>query len=133
MSKEIIVCIGASCSGKTTYAKRLCDNGYFYVDYDNLWDYSTQNFGMFLHTLSYIIRENKKLVIDGYPIFIDNNFDKLKTIASVKLVVLFAPAWVLIDRQKNSTNPSLTENGLGAFYDSVLTHLKEWNLKFIDS
>ena len=98
----IIVCIGASCSGKSTYARRLEKEGYHYINFEKMWNYTKKPIEEFLLELTNIVKSGTgNFVIDGYPITIDKKCIRLKEYIDVEFAVLFAPVWMIRERQKS--------------------------------
>jgi len=100
MKPKIYVANGASCSGKTTFCKKL---KYKYIDYDSMWNYNDINFPSFFERLTRIMKENKdkNLALDGYPYGLDKKFEKLKAVGTHEVIVVmtYAPYWLILKRQ----------------------------------
>lgn len=99
--QKLKVLIGLSRSGKTTYASKL--KGYEYIDFDSYWNYGNPNIEIFMNTLKDILKNGMDCIIDG---FLVKHIDKLKELKNieVEIEILFAPIWMIQERQLHSGN-----------------------------
>ena len=76
------ILIGAGRAGKTTYGKLLEKQGYEYIALDDIFQYCDKEEGYesFIKVVADKVNKNpnKNFVLDGYCIYYDNHFSKIK-------------------------------------------------------
>ena len=79
--KEIIILVGCGRAGKTTYAKKLSEEGYEYIPIDGNYHYTgKEEYFRFVDLVADTLNKNhdKNFVLDGYLPH-DDHFKYLKS------------------------------------------------------
>jgi len=109
MSKKLLIVVGTSCAGKTTFAKQYArENQGIYLNFDVLFDYQakTSDFEKLANKLQSLIQDSGKIlfVLDGFiamgntPLTIASLQNKLGI--DVQLCLCFAAPHIVHQRQR---------------------------------
>jgi len=101
--KEIIIVIGSSRAGKTSYSEKLEKEGYEYIGIDEHYHYGEkEEYLKFVNFISDKLNDNKdkNFVLDGY-LDLDIHFNYLRNKLKhhkIKPIIIYAKTDILIDR-----------------------------------
>jgi len=112
MRKELLIVVGLSGSGKTSFSKHYArQNKAVYLDFDLLFDYKKKPYKELIEKMTDLIRDSKQdsFVMDGYILdktcpTINHLQEELR--AEIKLCLCFAAPHLIQQRQKSKArNP----------------------------
>ena len=140
MSK-LVICIGSSGSGKTTYADKLIkEEGFGFISFDDNCDYTkrgSEDINDFIHygDIEMILKAepDRNFVLDGYSLNYDYDFEHIKASANgreIEVHHIFCDSHIVVKRQVRGkarvhNSRFLSEQNIG-----IYNKLKNSSLKF---